>query len=215
MNISRFLKNDCRGSVVVLIRVLMGMLFFKLTSRNNILPYPGTIIQGSKNIDTGGSLKIGLSSAGFVHRHDTTLLNIRGKMTTDGNFGIGRGCRFDIGPNGHFSVGHNTTVNALSDFIIMHRLRIGHNCVISWKCQFLDDDFHELEYSGKKPAAANGINIGDKVWIGSGVSIYKNTSIPNGCVVAANSVVRGRFTTENALIAGNPARIIKENVTWQ
>ena len=58
------------------------------------------------------------------------------------------------------------------------------------------------------------IIIGNHVWICSGTQIYKGTKIADGCVIAANSVVRGVFSVPNALIGGNPARIIKENIKW-
>ncbi|MEJ7665610.1 MAG: hypothetical protein WKG07_41865 [Hymenobacter sp.] len=64
-------------------------------------------------------------------------------------------------------------------------------------------------------ATTNDIVLGDRVWIGSRVSIFKGTVIPSGCVVASNSVVKGVFTEENALLAGNPAKVVKRNVQWQ
>ena len=84
----------------------------------------------------------------------------------------------------------------------------------SWNCQFLDSDHQFIEYVGRKEKE-NEIIIGNHVWIGSGAQIYKGTIIADGCVIAANSVVRGIFNTSNSLIGGNPARIIKENIKWK
>ena len=96
----------------------------------------------------------------------------------------------------------------------MHNLKIGENCAISWNCQFLDEDFHQFDYEGKKEIKNNAIEIGSKVWIGSNVSLYKGVRIPNGSIIASDSVVKGTFDDENILIAGNPAKIIKRNVKW-
>ena len=111
------------------------------------------------------------------------------------------------------NVGTNSYINPFSNFIIMHGIDIGDNCAISWECQFLDETFHEIYYEGKKERD-HKISIGDHVWVGSRVSIYSGSKIPKGCVVASNSVVKGIFSEENALIAGNPAVIIKRNITW-
>ncbi|KGO89410.1 hypothetical protein Q764_08530 [Flavobacterium suncheonense GH29-5 = DSM 17707] len=127
---------------------------------------------------------------------------------------MGRGCRFDIAEKAVMTVGKGGYINANSTFIIMHGLTIGDNCVISWDCQFLDEDFHEIDYEGKK-TVANEIVIGNHVWIGCGVKIYKGAVIPDGSVIAANSVVRGVFTTPNSLIGGHPARVLKESVHWK
>ena len=80
---------------------------------------------------------------------------------------------------------------------------------------FLDEDFHVIRYEGKKPTGDNGISIGSHVWIGSNVSVLKGAVVPDGCVVASGSVVTDRFDQENALLAGNPARVIREHVEWQ
>ena len=58
------------------------------------------------------------------------------------------------------------------------------------------------------------ITIGDKVWICKDVKFMKNANIPNGCVVAQGSIVTKRFEKENCVIAGNPAKITKENIQW-
>ena len=70
---------------------------------------------------------------------------------------------------------------------------------------------------GKKDEVINlarSIEIGDHVWIGKGVLILKNSKIPSGCVVGANSVVAKAFETPNSVIVGNPARKVKEGIHW-
>lgn len=93
----------------------------------------------------------------------------------------------------------------------MHKLVIGDGCVISWNVQFLDEDFHSIKYDNKTEKN-NEIIVGNRVWIGNGVQIYRGTNIPDGCVIASNSVVRGFFIKQNCIIGGNPAKIIKENI---
>ena len=70
-----------------------------------------------------------------------------------------------------------------------------------------------MSYEGKIERE-KGIFVGNKVWIGSGAKIYQGTRIPRGCIIASDSIVRGVFTEENTIIAGNLARIIKRNITW-
>jgi acetyltransferase-like isoleucine patch superfamily enzyme len=51
------------------------------------------------------------------------------------------------------------------------------------------------------------ITIGRDVWIGCGTTVLAGSLIADGCVIGANSVVRG--TTEpNAIYAGSPAQKI-------
>jgi acetyltransferase-like isoleucine patch superfamily enzyme len=50
------------------------------------------------------------------------------------------------------------------------------------------------------------VEIGDNTWIGRGAFIGPGTRIGRDCIVAANSVVHGRFP-DGVLIAGAPAVI--------
>lgn len=188
------------------------MIYYKLKGKK-IFAHHRVSIRGLRNIETRGLLNIGTIAVGFLHRNDRTVLNIQGKATFLGRCTIGRGCRIDIGHNAVVEIDDEAFINVFTTIVIMHGLRIGKQCVISWHCQFLDEDFHNLQYEGRKQGK-NEITIGDKVWIGANTCIYKGTVIPDGCVVAANSAVRGVFTEKNALIAGNPAKVIKHSVSW-
>ena len=59
------------------------------------------------------------------------------------------------------------------------------------------------------------IKIGNDCYIGSAVRFAPNTSIGNNSLVALGSVVSNQFQTENVLMGGAPARILKENYHWK
>ena len=205
------LISKCQTSDSAVISVVLRHLYYRILGKN-ILANNRVIIKGIENINTDGLLEIGVTNVGFMHRYDRTFLNIKGKLHIRGNFSIGKGCRFDVSDGAIAEFG-NGYVNADSKFIVMHRLIVGDGCAISWGCLFLDDDFHEISYLGKIQKHPT-IEIGRKVWIGSNVIVLKGSRIPDGCVVASGSLVSSMFDKANCLIAGNPARVIKENVTW-
>lgn len=188
--------------------------FYKSFYGKNFVIHHKVSVKGVENIITNWQLNIGMSYIGFMHKSDMTFLNVQGKFKLLSPYSIGRGCRFDIAKNATMTIGKGGYINANSTFIIMHGLTIGDNCVISWNCQFLDEDFHHIEYEGQKKVS-NKIYIGNNVWIGCGVKIYKGSVIPDGCVIAANSVVKGAFIEKRSLIGGHPARVLKQNVSWK
>jgi acetyltransferase-like isoleucine patch superfamily enzyme len=54
------------------------------------------------------------------------------------------------------------------------------------------------------------INIGDYAYLGSEIRIAPGGEVPAKCVVGIGSVITKKFETENTLIAGVPAKIIKD-----
>lgn len=207
----KHLFRKCRGSHSSLIAVAARHAWHKCWGRN-IVAGRRVVLRGVGNIHTVGLLQVGMSDTGFTHQYDVTYLNIRGELHFSSNYSIGKGCRFDIGRGAIAKFGRGY-VNAQTTFIIANGLTVGDDSIISWGCQFIDEDFHCISYPGRKERPPS-IEIGDHVWIGANAVVLKGTRIPSGCVVAAGSVVSSVFDKPNSLIGGNPARVIKENVEW-
>ena len=203
-------KTDCN-----LYYVLVKFIYYKLAYNKHIMAHPKVKIEGVENIILKGSLEIGINEFGIFLNSDQTLLKIRGTLKINSShYSIGRGCRIYIAEDAIVEFGEKGHITGFSNMIVSNRLIIGDDCSISWGCQFLDDDHQEILYH-RKQEKENEIIIGNHVWIGSGVQIYKTTNIPDGCVIAANSVLRGVFNEPNSLIGGNPAKIIKTDIEWK
>lgn len=208
------LYKKCKTSNSNFPLVLMRYLINRVIYKKNILSHHKVTIKGIRNIQCDKKISIGIGYVGFMHKTDKTYLNISGNLNFKGNYSIGRGCRFDISRDANVTIGNGGYINCNSTVIITNKLTIGDNCAISWNCQFLDEDFHTIDYEGKK-VTPKSIEIGNHVWIGCGVKVYKGTKIPDGCVIASDSVIKGVFEKENCLIGGNPAKILKENIQWK
>ncbi|HEU5407759.1 MAG TPA: acyltransferase, partial [Nitrospira sp.] len=163
------------------------------------------------NISVRGELKVGIRAPGFQSGKDWTFLRVRGSLLVIGNVSLGRGSRIEIG-EGAICKLTSCNLNGASDIIISHGLEIGEGSVIAWGCQIMDNDWHNVNYPGKRNRDPK-IVLGRRVWVGSRVLIHKGTQIGDGCVIAAGSVVSGIFPP-GVLIGGNPARIIREDVNW-
>lgn len=212
----RSFKGFCRTCQSNDTPILITLLKFYWRKQQgvNILAHPRVRIKGLHNISTPNGVFNLILSCGVIDGVEPTAIDVQGRLQILGDFTMGRGCRVDIGPEATVEIGHQTYINPRTQLVIKHGLRIGQHCAISWECQFLDEDFHHLTYEGQRNIGHPEIIIGDRVWIGSRVSVYKGSVIPNGCVVASNSVVKGVFTEENALLAGSPARVVRRDVRW-
>lgn len=93
---------------------------------------------------------------------------------------------------------------------------IGNNCMLSWNIHIFASDSHTI-YDAKTKKLLNWgkeIIIGDNVWVAMDCTVLKNSLIAKNCVVGASAVVAGKFTEENCVIAGNPAKVVKRGVAW-
>ena len=114
-------------------------------------------------------------------------------------------------------IGRLTTANSMnvqlgeSDSEVL----IGENCMISFKVEITCTDTHSiLDKDGNLLNRGEKIEVGNNVWLCKNITILKNTKIPSNSVVAQGSIVTKKFDTENVIIAGNPAKIVKENIIW-
>ena len=97
-------------------------------------------------------------------------------------------------------------------------IKIGANCLFSRDTCIRSGELPHAIYDKdtfENLDKSEGIFIGNHVWIGEHAFIMKKATIPDNCIVGAMSVVTKRFTEENAVIAGNPARVCKRNVMWE
>lgn len=90
-------------------------------------------------------------------------------------------------------------------------ITIGEGATIGRGVIVRDYDGHNIDLPGFE--IAKPIVIGRNVWIGQRAMILKGVSIGDGAIIGAGSVVT-KDVPSGSIVAGNPARIIKNNVTW-
>ena len=109
------------------------------------------------------------------------------------------------------SIGDGTTFGSNCFFGAAGGIHIGENVLGGQYIRFHSENhnFEDLNKLIKEQGVTHkGIIVGNNCWIGSGVVFLDGATIGNGCVVAANAVVTGRFD-DNVVIGGIPAKVIK------
>lgn len=93
---------------------------------------------------------------------------------------------------------------------------IGNDCLFSWGIKARTSDGHSVVdlSTNKAINLPKDIHIGNKVWVGEDVHFLKGSGIGNDCVVASCSVVTKMIVADNSLIGGYPAKILRDNISW-
>lgn len=115
------------------------------------------------------------------------------------------------------SIGENTQINGAMIYLQDNGscVDIGRNTMLSWGIDIWCTDAHTIfDDGGNILNEGRSIEIGDRVWIGKDVKIGKNTRICSGSIVGWGSIVTKAFDEEKILIAGVPAKKVRDNVSW-
>lgn len=162
---------------------------------------------------TTGLGRFSLNRKWAAHDPATTLFVMRenARVTVSGPFDCYSGAQIYVNDGAHLELGSGYTNHRLNLSCFEH-IKIGNNVVISENVTLRDSDDHHIE--GSSRSDTQPIIIGDHVWIGMNATLLKGVTVGEGAVIAAGAVVT-RDVPAHTLVAGVPARIIKENVTWK
>lgn len=95
-------------------------------------------------------------------------------------------------------------------------ITFGENCMISNQVVIRNSDVHSiLNAEGQRINYGRSTHIGNHVWVGYGATILKGAVIGDNSIVGSQAVVPGRDFPEGVVIAGNPAKVLKECVNWR
>ena len=123
------------------------------------------------------------------------------------NPSIKPGFRCDLGVN--IYIGDNFLTNYNVMLLDMAPITIGNNVWIGPNTGIFAVS-HPMEAAGRHEmlAIAKPVTIGDGVWIGGNVTVLMGVTIGKNAVIGAGTVVTCDVP-ENAVVVGNPARVVK------
>lgn len=177
------------------------------------------LLKNSKIIIDGGDLLIGITygyfDGGGIHSGmDACRVHLsNGTLYTFGNVSIYPGATVLI-DGGKISIGDGTRINTRTQLISKQEIKIGRNCMIAQNVLIRDNDGHQLLADGIFQNKTQPVAVGDNVWIGQNATILKGVTVGSGAIIAAGSVVTNNVP-EKAVVAGVPAKVVKENIEWK
>lgn len=122
--------------------------------------------------------------------------------------------------NGKLILGNNLKIRGGGIFIGDKEnlsVSIGDNCLFAKTISIRTADYHVVvDKDTKQPLnEPASVNIGNHCWLCDEAVICKGVSLADDTIVGARSYVTKSFDKTNTIIAGIPARVVKDaNTTW-
>lgn len=114
--------------------------------------------------------------------------------------------RLTVFPGARLELGDRVLVNAAM-IHAKRQVRIGSDSMLGFGSRIFDSDLHPLDT--ETPERIEPVEIGERVWIGSDVTVTRGVTIGDDVVVGARSVVT-RDLPPRVLALGAPARPVRE-----
>lgn len=113
-------------------------------------------------------------------------------------------------------IGDNSTLGSVKAEIAEGgQIIVGKDCMFADGINLMQMAYHPIYdlKSGKRINIPKNIVIGEHVWIGRNVTLLAGFEIEKGSIVGTGSISSSKYGP-NCTIAGNPASVIHEGVTW-
>lgn len=158
-------------------------------------------------MDEHASLEVNRQDyAGDAGRRCRMTMLANSNMSISGHVTFHAGTTILLHEGAALSIGNHTYLNG-ANIDCSYDMHIGNYCAIADGVRILDNSFHSL-------CSRGGVKIGNKVWIATNAMVLPGVAIGDGAIVAAGAVVT-KDVPPRCMVAGVPAKIVKENVEWK
>ncbi len=165
---------------------------------------------------THGMIRIGrIGYNVWCSKKSTIIFWDKGEIHFNGNSKLTRAIHIRVMDSGILSFGDNFYASSNLNIQCAKNVSIGNNVTIGWNCTILDTDYHHYfdEERDSISIAEREISIGNNCWIGFSAIIMKGCILQDHTIVSAGSTVCGNVNEAHVIVRGNPAQVIKTNVS--
>lgn len=125
-------------------------------------------------------------------------------------------------PESRVSIGDNTYIGGGTIVACALQITIDDDVLVSYQCLIVDSDNHSLDWRIRRgdlaawrrgdqdwsSSARQAVHICRGAWIGARAIVLKGVRVGRGAVIGAGAVVT-KDVPDGAVVAGNPARVIR------
>jgi acetyltransferase-like isoleucine patch superfamily enzyme len=111
--------------------------------------------------------------------------------------------------HGTIRIGNCVLMSPGSRVSASDEIEIGDGVMLANGVYITDSDWHTIYDRTKRADEPAPVRIGHNAWLGDGATVLKGVTVGENSVVAARAVVT-RDVPDNVIVAGNPARVVRE-----
>lgn len=115
-------------------------------------------------------------------------------------------------------VGEHTSIDGKTELACIEgtKINIGNDCMFSRNIHVRTGDAHSIvNIQSDRINPSKDIIIKDHTWIGTETIIMKGAVINENSIIGAGAIVLSKEFSANSIIAGNPAKVIKSDISWK
>lgn len=148
-------------------------------------------------------------------------ITLDGQLTFKGFSQFGKDYFLNIMEDAYCEMGNMASIGTRGKIICSQKIIFGKYARIGSESQVIDTNFHAMfnTETQEQYEMKGTIILGNYNYFGNRVSVYKDTITPDYITVASHAVLKKDYSdiSENTMIGGIPAKVIKTNVSrdWE
>ena len=166
------------------------------TDRSHVFPYKNAVLDlapGAKIYLGGGDIEIGCDQMKGSKTETSVRLRENAIWSSEGGCKLYYGSTVELLHDARLDSQY-FTLNTGSTIVAAKRIQMGYDVMIGRNVIIYDSDHHTLRNTaGEITNKDAAVEIGDHVWLATNSTVLKGSKIGNGCMVAADIVVRGEI----------------------
>lgn len=144
-----------------------------------------------------------------------TIYGDHNQIMFDRNVKFRGPCTIIAEGNSKLNIGSETGVRGVTFVLKDASISIGKHCMFSYNIILRNHDSHKVinTITGQITNHARDIFLHDHVWVAQNCTILKGVDIGEDSIIAFGAVVT-KNCPSNSVIAGCPAKVVSQNITW-
>ena len=170
------------------------------------------VLESGTWLYAGNGGEVSLGSGSMVRWEARLSAANRARLSVGAGCLVGYDSILDAADNVSIDIGEGSTFGKRLEMYAYAPIGIGRGCMFSSNVYVESGAGHDFFCRGRR-SEPRPVHVGDRIWAGMSCAMLAGAVLGDGSVVAAKAVVNKAFGPA-VMVAGIPARVVREDVSW-